>query len=74
VAVGKFYRFSPAENPQAGDGPALASRGLPGVLALEVTVVRRGGTTTGFRDGGDRRGQHCQKAVPRRHPQADREP
>jgi hypothetical protein len=30
-----------AENPQAGDGLALASHRFPGVLALEVTVVLR---------------------------------
>jgi len=45
TAVCRALYFSPKvlrpENPQAGDGAALASRGLPGVLALEVTVVRQ---------------------------------
>src|SRR5262250_2205183 len=30
-----------AQNPQARDRPALASRGFSGVLALEITIVRR---------------------------------
>jgi hypothetical protein len=41
-----LYRFSSqsdrrTRNPQAQDGPALALRGFPDVLALEITIVRR---------------------------------
>ena len=53
VAVGNIdrllfvglYRFSPKcatrSNPQARDGPVLASRGVLGVLELEITIVQR---------------------------------
>jgi hypothetical protein len=52
-----------AENPQAGDGTALASHGSPGVLALEVTGLRRPAKDAREHSPAHSRDERCQPAV-----------
>jgi hypothetical protein len=58
-----------AGNPQAEDGPALASHGFPRVLALEVAVGRRPAKDARRRSPARSRDERCQPPVgaPRIH-------
>src|SRR5262245_4576019 len=76
VAVGNIDRFAVcrtlshlpqgtrrAQNPQARDRPALASRGFSGVLALEITIVRRPAKDARGHSSAHSRDKRCQPAV-----------
>src|SRR5215813_13109559 len=52
-----------AQNPQARDRPALASRGFSGVLALEITIVRRPAKDARGHSSAHSRDKRCQPAV-----------
>jgi hypothetical protein len=52
-----------SENPQARDGTALAQRGFPDVVALEVTAVRRAAKDARGHSPAHSRDERCQPTV-----------